>query len=309
MLKYVAAHVDPPDTDLGRAIAATHEVRRRVDDESARGLGWLIRDLGMRRALLHGGGTAGFSTMVAFDPDLGAGIVRLTNTGDFDDDIAVDFLRRGAPLDLGDIDVPESTLERYVGRYEISPGRAMAIRLEDEGWLTMQAPGNVRFRLYAESDTSFYVRRTPWRFAFQSDAEGAVRGVVANLEGNERRARRAGDDTPDPRALAGNVTTPAEEVAPLSPEEMAAYVGEYTLALGERMLDVRIFVEEDRLMAQATGQGAFPLLYQGDHTFVAQPDPDIRLVFSVEGERAAAMTMHQNGAEIAGERKPESEGG
>ncbi len=308
MLKYVSAHLVPPDSDLGRAFRATHEERVRVDDDASRGLGWFIRDLGLRRAFLHGGGTAGFSTMVAFDPDLGVGMVFLANTGDFDDDIGLDLLRRGAPLDLGDVDVPEATLERYVGRYQLG-GSAMVIRLEDEGWLTMQAPGNVRFRLYAESDTSFYVRRTPWRFAFQADAHGEVTGVVADLEGDEARARKAGDDTPDPRVVAGNATPPALEAAPLSPEEMDVYVGAYALRMGERTLDVRIFVQDGRLMAQASGQNAFPLLNQGDHAFLAEVDPGIRLVFAVEDGRAVGMTLHQNGAEVPGERKPAADGG
>ncbi|NIP78846.1 MAG: serine hydrolase, partial [Gemmatimonadetes bacterium] len=219
MLRYLGAQIGPPDSAIERAMRMTHEPRVERGDGAANALGWGIRELGDRRILMHGGGTAGYSTMVGFDPDLGVGVVLLTNTGDFDDDIASDFLRRGAPIATATVEVPRPVLESYVGMYGPDPSRAMAVRLEDEGWLTLQAPGNVRFRMYADSDTSFYVRRTPWRFVFRIDEEGRVTAVDADLEGRRRTMPRLDADMPVPRVLAGNPIT--TDLPPITVEELA----------------------------------------------------------------------------------------
>jgi D-alanyl-D-alanine carboxypeptidase len=90
---------------------------------------------------------------------------------------------------------------------------------------------------------------------------------------------------------------------PLAAEDLARYEGAYTLQLGERALEVRVFAEDGRLRAQATGQGVLRLLHQGAHTFVAAQDKDIRLVFTVADGRAESLTLHQRGRAVPGPRK------
>lgn len=299
MLEYLAAQVGPPESDIERAMRATHRVRVEMDEEAAGGLGWGVRRFGGRRVLRHGGATAGYSTMVGFDPDLRVGVVMLTNTGDFDDDIAADFLRRGRPLDIPEARVPEAVLESYVGSYEMAPGRAFVVRLEEDGGLTVQAPGNVRFRMYAASDTSFFLKRTPWQFTFGRDEAGEVIGMVADLEGSRQEATKVSTGSPPPAVVAGNATV---EV-PLAPEEMTRYEGMYVLRMGEGLMDVRVFAEGDRLMAQPAGNRPTVLHYQGGHAFVTAVDPDIRLVFAVEDGRAEQLTLQQGGRSTTGVRE------
>ncbi|MBW3661188.1 MAG: beta-lactamase family protein [Gemmatimonadetes bacterium] len=195
MLAWIAANVAPPETDLGRAMADAHEVRKPVEDDMAIALAWPVRTLEDGRTILtHGGGTGGFSTRIGLDPGKRVGFVLLTNTGEFPDDIGMDFLRRGAPLDIPVVDVPEATLRSYVGRYAAGPGPGIAVRLEDYGYLTIRVPGNVRFRMYPESDSSFYLKRTPWRVRFTRDDAGEVIGIVLNVGGQDRAARKMADE-------------------------------------------------------------------------------------------------------------------
>lgn len=84
----------------------------------------------------------------------------------------------------------------------------------------------------------------------------------------------------------------------LDAAERARYSGTYDLGL----LQLRVFEEGDRLMAQGTNQPSFRLLAQGEHEFRAAFDPTVRLVFRVEGERAESLTLHQGGAVIEGRR-------
>lgn len=301
MLTYLAAQIGPPESDIERAMQMTHEPRVQLGSGGG-GLGWGIGRVGERRLLTHGGGTAGYNTSVGFDPDRRVGFVLLTNTGSFGDDIASDFLRRGPPLDLGDVAVPESVLQSYAGQYEVAPGQGMSVRLEEEGWLTLQAPGNVRFRLYAENDSSFYTRRTPWRFTFRRYGD-RVTGLVADLEGTARNATRVGDETPEPRVVAGNVVAEVLDL-PLTAEEMARYEGTYALALGERTLNVRVFVADGQLRVQPEGQGISRLMYQGDDAFIVAADRGIRIVFTLVNGRAETLTLHQSGQTVSGPRQP-----
>jgi D-alanyl-D-alanine-carboxypeptidase/D-alanyl-D-alanine-endopeptidase len=301
MLTYLDAQLGPAESEIEQAMRLTHESRVEMDNGVSGGLGWASRRVGERRVFTHGGGTGGYSTLAGFDPDLGVAVVMLTNTGDFDDDLAADLLRRGAPISTPTVEVPGSVLENYVGVYGPAAAIAAAVRLEDEGWLTVQTPGNVRFRLYADSDTSFYTRRTPWRFKFQTGSDGEISGFVADLEGSVRTMPRQDAEIPDARVLAGN-PLPSSALPALTEEEMARYEGEYSVTVAANVLSFRVFVEGGALMAQPAGQRSAGLLHQGDHTFVVAIDTDIRLVFELEDGRAENVTFTQNGQSATGRR-------
>jgi hypothetical protein len=292
MLRYLRANVHPPDNALGRAIRASHQLQRPVQGAASIGLGWQRLTLDGRTILMHGGGTGGYNTNIAFEPARGIGIILLTNTTGFDDDLDRDFLRRGLPLPVADVAVSRGTLQRYVGAYELAPGRVLHIRLEEAGTLTLQAPGNVRFRLYAETDSTFVVKRAPWRVAFAGDS------IAFDVEGTVRRGVRTSLESPPPAEVAGN----AMPDVVLTRAEAERYVGSYALNLGDRTLGLRVFVQGRGLAAQADGQGANPLRYLGDHTFVLEADNNIRLVFVVEGDRAVSVTLHQAGRTAVGPR-------
>jgi len=56
-----------------------------------------------------------------------------------------------------------------------------------------------------------------------------------------------------------------EDTAEIDESELLRFEGEYTST--EMPLDIKVFIENSRLMAQASGQSAFPLDYYGDNTF------------------------------------------
>ncbi|HEX8431500.1 MAG TPA: serine hydrolase, partial [Longimicrobium sp.] len=299
MLVYLRANVGPPTTDVHRAIRSAHEIRREVKPGQSIGLAWNVVESGGRKLWMHGGGTAGYITMIAFDPERRVGFVQLSNSGGFDDDIGRDFLRRGPPLNFPVVAVPDATLRSYVGEYELQPGRRLVVRREDDGSMTLRAPDNVRFRMYAKSPTEFYLKRTPWQMTFTRDGAGVVTGMTLDMEGTPRTARK----------ISSNAPTPAEERRaildlPLTAEVMAAYSGQYAFPLGARTMEVRVFVEDGKLMAQPAGQSASRLRSQGGHAFVAVLDDDVRFVFTVENGRATGATFIQGGRSTPGRRAP-----
>lgn len=296
MLTYLRANVGPANTDLERAMRAAQQVRHRYEPDFAMGLGWAVRERGGRTIVSHGGGTGGFTTMIGFDPERGTGFVMLTNTSGFGDDLPMDFLSRGAPLALPEAEVSRDVLARYAGVYEPAPGQRFVVRQEEEGFLTLQAPRNVRFRMYAESDSTFYLKRAPWRVSFGQDAAGRVQSLVLSSGETPRTMSRVSDTAPP----AGPPPPPEVRDLPLTGEEMERYVGTYALSAGGRTLDLRVFVQDGKLAAQATNQRASELRYQGGHTFI--PGFEARLVFTVKDGRATAVTLHQGGREVVGSR-------
>jgi CubicO group peptidase (beta-lactamase class C family) len=300
MLLYLRAQLSPPDNALGRAIRQAQQVRHTFPTGQAIGLNWSVRTADGRTIISHGGGTGGFNTLIAFDPERRTGVVMLTNTGDFDDDLAMDFMRDGTPQSRPEARVARDVLARYPGTYEVAPGRPMIVRLEDDGTMTLRAGGNVRFRMHAESDSTFYLKRAPWRVRFTRDGSGAVAGLVLDVEGTEQTARRVSAST-TPAALA-----PAAQVLdlPLTAEQMAVYEGTYALQADGRTLQVRVFVQDGRLMVQPGGPSTTRLRAQGDHAFIPEADARIRFVITVENGRATGATLHQGGRSIQGARLP-----
>ena len=101
---------------------------------------------------------------------------------------------------------------------------------------------------------------------------------------------------PVPRARA-----PRSEVASratLSPAERAQYLGTYRLHIPNPQATYhrfqrtyRVFEENGRFSIQALGDAPQVLLPQGDHVFKTAASPEVQWVFTVDGDRAMALTM------------------
>lgn len=109
----------------------------------------------------------------------------------------------------------------------------------------------------------------------------------------------ANSESAKPSRLAEDIARLVLGVAPpvvkdltLGAAEITRFAGTY--ALGP--LQVRVFATGGQLQAQATGQGAFGLRWQGDSTFVAAFDDNVRLVFQpASAARAEAFILYQGG--------------
>lgn len=78
--------------------------------------------------------------------------------------------------------------------------------------------------------------------------------------------------------------------------QMLVYTGTYKSA--NFPLDIEIFIEDEQLMARATGQDAFPLTALGDHIFVFKA-AGIRMTFNPE---TGSMVFEQSGMRIPFQR-------
>jgi serine-type D-Ala-D-Ala carboxypeptidase/endopeptidase len=194
MMKYLAAQLSPPDNAVGRAIALTHVPRFTVSNSLQLGLNWHIIEFQGDTMIWHNGGTAGFRTMIGWNPHTHVGAVLLGNSGQDNDDI-VRHVVIGTPLVVmtphTEITIPAEALRQYVGHYPLSPQFALDVTL-DNGALYVQATGQPRFNIYAEAPDRFFLRVVDAQLEFSRDASGAVTGVTLVQNG----ARMFGSKSP-----------------------------------------------------------------------------------------------------------------
>ncbi|MES2522582.1 MAG: hypothetical protein V4617_07800 [Gemmatimonadota bacterium] len=81
------------------------------------------------------------------------------------------------------------------------------------------------------------------------------------------------------------------------------YDGVYLLQNDGRTLEVRVYTEQDVLIAQPMGQPAQRLIAKRSHAFAVGDSTHIRVTFEVENGRAVRMTLFQGGRQIEGARK------
>lgn len=119
--------------------------------------------------------------------------------------------------------------------------------------------------------------------------------VLTNTEG----AAAASIEADIARLLLSLETEQAEE-APLPPEGLERYVGEYTT----RLTSVQFSVREGRLHAATPDPGIddTDLIYRGDDTFEGVDNSEIRIRFEGEGPTALGFVLEYQGIVIRGER-------
>jgi serine-type D-Ala-D-Ala carboxypeptidase/endopeptidase len=163
MLTFVAANLDSSATPLSPALRRTHGERHATNNPSLTiGLGWHIMARPVGNIVWHNGGTGGYRTFTGFDPVRRLGVVVLSNLDASVDDIGFHlldetFALRPIPRRRMEIAVDSSVLMRYVGEYELAPTFHVVVTRE-AARLFLQASGQPRFPIFAESDSTFFLR-------------------------------------------------------------------------------------------------------------------------------------------------------
>ena len=198
MLRFLAAQVGEPRSDLEAAMREAHRPRVAMGPGMEVGLHWITRTVGDGRIVWHNGGTGGFRTFAGFDPEAGTGVVVLTNSALGADDIGFHLLKPELPLapppvpafaTREEVAVDLGVLERYVGEYRLGPGLVATFTMRD-GRLRTQLTGQPSFAVHAASDTVFFLRAVEAEIEFQFDESGAVTGMLLRQNGREVEAQR-----------------------------------------------------------------------------------------------------------------------
>jgi hypothetical protein len=239
----------------------------------------LGRHRGLRR-IQHAGADAGYRIMLAYYPDIDAGVIVLSNLASFNvgqtaDKVAEAFFGQSMTAEevkqsrAGDpgVTVAPDQLDAYAGLYSIEGGPLVRFTREGDD-LFAQIEGQFRFVLVALADTLFraYAPQVDVRVSFHVEPNGQIeRGTIHQ-----------------------NGDTSIRRVKPWNPsaEQLELYVGRYYSSELETFYSIK--VEDGRLIAWHRRHGDMALtpkekdVFSGSEWFFSE----VRF----EGNEAGAIT-------------------
>ena len=92
MIKYLKANMGLDKSELYPAMQLSHRITNSGNSFASTGLGWLISDIEGEEIIWHDGGTGGYMSFMGFNSSGTKGVVVLTNSTGFPDDIGFHLL-------------------------------------------------------------------------------------------------------------------------------------------------------------------------------------------------------------------------
>lgn len=193
IMVFLQAALDP-NSPIGPHMQLTLADQREAPGYST-GLGWMTVSAPEGAVVMHGGGTGGYRTHMALQPDTGRAVVVLTNSAvtPAAQDMAMHILI-GAPLaEVGPVPVAPQTvtrtqvaltsdqLDRVTGTYLLTPGVLMMIE-RDGSQLFARISGQGALPIYPRAPLEFFWRTVNAEIVFQEEG-GQVKGAVFSQDG------------------------------------------------------------------------------------------------------------------------------
>ena len=287
MSRFLAANMGLIQSNLLAAMQTTHKVERETGQADLQiALGWHVWKKFGTEIVWHNGGTAGYHSFIGFVPTKRKGVVVLSNSANDIDDIGLHLLESQYELsrERTAIKVDPNTYSAYVGRYELAPNVFFTISREG-GRLMVQLTGQPRFEIFPESETKFFLKVVDAQLDFRKDDKGQVTHLVLHQNQVDQTAKKISNELPEER-----------KAILLDPKIYDLYVGQYQLAPN---FTLTITKENDRLMAQASGQPKFELFPESEIKFFFKV-VDAQITFSKNDKgEITHLTLHQNGDHVA----------
>ncbi len=227
----------------------------------------------------HNGGIEGFASHAIYFPDVDVTTVVLSNglnkttIDDLNSALMDAYLGRSLDNKMAALDIQADQLKPYTGYFQsdTSPLDIEVMLMDNQ--LMAQATGQGAFPLSPDGEHRFTFAPAGIEMLFKKD----MNGFTLNQGENKNIYQR--NDAAKPKA------------AEVSLDILEQYTGVY--ATDGFPLDIKVFIENGQLMAQATGQGAFPLTAQSDTEFTFSP-ANITMVFSADKQTMAFTQMSRS---------------
>lgn len=191
LLKFLAANLELTDTPLKAAMRRMRSLKRETDMPNVEiGMAWHTFSKFDPLLWWHNGGTYGYRSFLGFDPSKKEGVVILCNTFVDNDDLGRHILDSRYPVSTFqkeapriEIQVDAAVLEKYVGEYELTPAFKIAVTREGSQ-LFVQASGQPRLEIYAQSEAEFFLKVVDARITFLND------GLILHQGGRDQKAKK-----------------------------------------------------------------------------------------------------------------------
>jgi CubicO group peptidase (beta-lactamase class C family) len=192
MIKLAEAFAGRRDTPLKETIALAVKPMRDGEGTNSTGYAWGVskREAGV---IWHGGGTGGFTSMIAVNPGTRTAAVVLVDSTTLFNDLPAHLVEPTLPLRKKRLGLATDieTLKQYVGRYEFTPQFAMEIFV-DGARLMRQGTDQSAFEILREGPDTFFSYLNPTRLRFSRGANREVDGLtLEQLGGRELKGKRS----------------------------------------------------------------------------------------------------------------------
>ena len=300
VVRYVQAQLGATTSAISPALKLTQQIVK-TEANQTRAMNWMLGPLDSHFVHAHEGGTGGFSAFTAFDLETKRGVVILSDTAltsmgglsTLGNHLVDARLPLGKPRTVKVADA--ALLNALVGQYDAVPGLQLTLSREGNRLFT-QATGQGKFEMGYDSEGDFYPLTFDALLKVNKLADG--RYAVLMMQG--------GGAIPlkkiEPKTAANSA------VEKMSEPQLRANSGTYSLVPG---FDLKVFVEGGKLMAQATGQGAFEIEAKGKDRFAADAY-GIEIQFErgavaatsgVAGDTVKSLALLQGGKTMRGDKK------
>lgn len=264
-----------------------------------RGYGFGIEQGTVRgqKTLGHSGGIFGFASMLDYvqGPDISVVVLQNSDGNDNHDEPEI-LARKLLAATIGEpypvpvaIAVDPKVLKQIEGVYPVDEKSTRVLRVVDGG-LTAQRTGGERSKLIPIGKDDFLYEDGLNRFTVERDASGAVTGMRFFAEGE-------GPGVIVPRST--NVLPADRQEVPLQQAEIDRVLGTYE----SNGMNMKIFLDGNRLMTQLAGQPAFEIFAESPSTFFLTV-VDATLEFGAGKQQAPTVTLRQGGNTLELKRLP-----
>lgn len=292
MVSYVQAQLGKTESSISPALKLSQQ-QVKTDTNTKIAMNWMLAPLDTHLVHMHEGGTGGFSAFTVFDLEKKRGVVilsdtALTSVGGLSS-LGNHLLDSRLPLGKArKVKQPDAELlKAIVGEYDFVPGMKMTLTSKN-GRLYTQATGQAVYEMGYDSAGDFYPLEFDATIRTQKKADGSY-ALLFLQSGGAFPLKKI-----DPNAGA----KPALEKP--KAEQLQTYVGIYALAPS---FDLKVSVENGSLMAQATGQSAFPLELKTKDQFSADAY-DIEIHFERDSSGAVkSLKLLQGGNTTPAKKK------
>ena len=192
LLVFLAANLGYASTPLAPAMAEMLKVRRPIGGGSHEmALGWHVLKRANMEIVWHNGQTGGYHSYVGYDAKTRTGVVVLSNSSSDIDDIGMHLLDASLPLkkQRKEITVDPALFDGYVGRYQLAPNFILTVS-RDAGHLFVQATGQPRFEVFAESERDYFYRVVDAQITFEADNQGRATRLILHQNGMDIVGKR-----------------------------------------------------------------------------------------------------------------------
>ncbi len=255
------------------------------------GYGWMINEIQGSRSIEHGGGIFGYTCNGIWMPEEDIYIILLTNRDDVapgtpSTRIAAVVKGDPYPIEKERIELDEDYLKSLSGVYDFEDGTTRYLIYED-GKLKSKREGGGTFEIYPVAKDQFVFANSLASYTIRKKGKNEFQLIFHSR----------GDQTVGTKT---NRKIPKKNEVKVATEILQKYTGSYEI---QANFKIHISLEGDQLMAQATGQGKFPIYPESPTLFYYEVVAAKIEFFVGNPEEEDYLILYQGGQEIKGVKK------